>query len=52
MMIRELRWLSEKHKNDTIYTCQTNWSILCADVADRLEELLEYKEMYEDLCDL
>ena len=49
-MIRELRRLSEKHKGDRVDTFATNWSALCRDVADRLEELLEYKRMYEDLC--
>jgi hypothetical protein len=38
-MIRELRNLEEKHKNDIVYTGETNWSHLCRDVADRLEEM-------------
>lgn len=50
VMIRELRRLYEKHKNDRVDTFATNWSLLCFDVANRLEELLEYKHMYEDLC--
>ena len=50
VMINQLRRLSEKHKDDRIDTLETNWSALCRDVADRLEELLEYKSMYEDLC--
>lgn len=49
-MIRELRRLSEKHKDDRVDTFATNWSVLCSDVANRLEELLEYKYMYEELC--
>lgn len=49
-MIRELRRLSELHKDDRVDTFATNWSALCRDVADRLEELLKYKHMYEDLC--
>ena len=49
-MIRELRRLADKHKDDRVDTCATNWSVLCSDVANRLEELLEYKYMYEDLC--
>lgn len=48
-MIRELRRLCELHKNDKVSTCETNWSALCSDTADRLEELLEYKYMYESL---
>lgn len=49
-MIRQLRALAEKHRNDRVDTFATNWSCLCSDVANRLEELLEYKRMYEDLC--
>lgn len=49
-MIRELRRLYEIHKNDMVFTCEVNWATLCRDVADRLEELSEYKTMYEDLC--
>ena len=37
-MIRELRRLGDKHKNDFIGTCENNWSAMCYDVADRLEE--------------
>lgn len=39
MMITELRRLSQIHKNDRFLTFETNWSNLCSDVADRLEEL-------------
>lgn len=49
-MIRELRRLADEHKNDKVDTFATNWSVLCSDVANRLEELLEYKYMYESLC--
>ena len=49
-MIRELRRLYELHKDDRVDTFAINWSALCFDVANRLEELLEYKYMYEDLC--
>ena len=38
-MIKELRRLEEKHKDDFVPTCSTNWSLLCHDVANRLEEL-------------
>lgn len=37
--ITELRRLEEKHKNDDVPTFSTNWSLLCHDVANRLEEL-------------
>lgn len=39
-MIKELRCESEKHKNDTVFTGQTNISSLCTDVAGKLEENL------------
>lgn len=39
-MIAELRNLQEKHKDDFVGTGQTNWSSVCRDAADRLEELL------------
>lgn len=48
-MIRELKRLSEKHKGDRVDTGATNWSLLCRDVAYKLEELLEYKYIYQDL---
>ena len=37
-MIKELRRLEEKHKNDKVGTCENNWSAMCHDVANRLEE--------------
>ena len=37
-MIRELRRLAEKHKNDRVDTFETNWSAMCTDVANRLED--------------
>ena len=39
-MICELRRLEEAHKDDFVGTCETNWSLMCRDVANRLEELL------------
>jgi len=39
-MICELRRLEEIHKNDFVGTFETNWSLMCHDVANRLEELL------------
>ena len=44
VMIAELRHLEEKHKNDKVYTFDTNWSLLCYDVANRLEELVKELE--------
>jgi hypothetical protein len=40
LMIRELRRLEEKHKDDIVPTFSNNWSLMCHDVANRLEELL------------
>ena len=39
-MIYELRRLEEAHKDDFVGTGETNWSLMCHDVANRLEELL------------
>lgn len=54
-MIRELRCESEKHKNDTVYTGQTNISALCADVAGKLEvnlkALIKVNEGIDNLID-
>lgn len=44
-MIAELRHLEEKHRNDHVYTFDTNWSLLCHDVANRLEELIKELEV-------
>lgn len=45
-MIKELRRLEEKHKNDRVDTFENNWSAMCHDVADRLEEQqLEINEL-------
>ena len=43
-MIHELRRLAELHKDDPVYTGDTNWAALCRDVADRLEELTEVND--------
>ena len=37
-MIKELRRLEEKHKNDNVGFGENNWSAMCHDVAKRLEE--------------
>lgn len=38
-MIRELRNLQEKHKNDNVFPSETCWADVCKDAADRLEKL-------------
>jgi hypothetical protein len=43
-MICELRRLEEAHKDDFAGTGETNWSLMCYDVANRLEELLKAQE--------
>lgn len=40
-MIRELRGEAEKHKSDKVFTGQTNISVMCNDVADKIEENLK-----------
>lgn len=45
-MIKELRRLEEKHKNDNVGFGENNWSAMCHDVAKRLEEQqLEINEL-------
>lgn len=44
-MIAELRHLEEKHRNDHVFTFDTNWSLLCYDVANRIEELVKELEV-------
>lgn len=44
-MIEQLRVLHEQHRNDHVDTFDTNWSLVCWDVANRLEEL--YKKNKE-----
>ena len=48
-MIRELRRLEEKHKNDKVSTGANNWSRMCHDVANRLEELSNTQNFEEVL---
>lgn len=49
-MIKELRYEAVKHKDDKLFTGQTNISAMCADAADRLEEL--YKDLEETRFEL
>ena len=50
-MIRELRRLEEKHKNDRVDTFENNWSAMCHDVANRLEELSKHENNLTKLND-
>lgn len=54
-MIKELRRLAEKHKNDMVGTCEIKWSAMCNDVADRLEkqekEIVELKSKLDNQTD-
>lgn len=43
-MIRELRRLEEAHRDDFVGVGETNWTSMCHDVANRLEELLKAQE--------
>ncbi len=38
-MINELRHEAEIHKNDKLFTGETNISLMCSEVADKLENL-------------
>ena len=46
-MINQLKCEAEKHKNDSLFTGQTNITALCSDVIPKLEKLAEY-EITED----
>ncbi|MFA9464065.1 MAG: hypothetical protein ACERKN_07200 [Velocimicrobium sp.] len=48
-MINELRRLEEKHKNDKVFTGEINWSVMCHDVASKLEELSDTQHFEEVL---
>jgi hypothetical protein len=39
-MIRQLRIEAKKHEKDRVKTFETNISVMCYDVANRLEELV------------
>ena len=43
-MIRELKSVEEKHKNDAVYTGQLNIADMAHDVRLRLEELKPYED--------
>jgi hypothetical protein len=45
-MIQELRKLSNKYKDYRVDTFATDWSALCSDVANKLEELCKYKCLF------
>ena len=42
-MIRELRREVEKHKNDKLFTGETDITLMCTQVVNRLEELMKFK---------
>lgn len=42
-MITELNAVAEKHKNDKLFTFQTNITAMCRDVIPKLEQLAEYE---------
>lgn len=43
-MIRQLRYTAKKHENDKLYTFDTNISLMCTEVANRLEEIEKEKQ--------
>ena len=42
-MINQLKYEAEKHKNDSLFTGQSNITALCSDVIPKLEKLAEYE---------
>ena len=47
-MINQLKYEAEKHKNDSLFTGQTNITALCSDVIPKLEKLAEYEIAEEE----
>ena len=47
-MINQLKYEAEKHKNDSLFTGQTNITALCSDVIPKLEKLAEYETAEEE----
>jgi len=43
IMIRQLRYTAKKHENDKLHTFDTNISLMCTEVANRLEEIEKEK---------
>ena len=54
-MIKELRGEAERHKNDKVFTGQTNISVMCNDIADKMEEnlkaIIHLNEVIDELID-
>lgn len=44
VMIKQLRSTAKKHENDKLTTFDTNISLMCTEVANRLEELEKEKQ--------
>ena len=47
-MIRELRYLENEYKDRKYSTFETNWHLMCHDVANRLEELNNELKKYKN----
>ena len=47
-IINQLKYEAEKHKNDSLFTGQTNITALCNDVIPKLEKLAEYETAEEE----
>ena len=47
-MIREVKYVAEKHKNDRKFTGQTVISDMCNDIIPKLEKLAEYETAEEE----
>lgn len=47
-MINQLKYEAEKHKNDSLFTGQTNITALCSDVIPKLDKLAAYETAEEE----
>lgn len=43
-LIRQLKYESDKHRNDKLFTFQTNITAMCNDIIPKLEKLKEYED--------
>lgn len=47
-MINQLKYEAEKHKNDSLFTGQTNITALCRDLIPKMKELKRYEDLEQD----
>lgn len=48
VIIRQLEYEADKHKNDRLFTGQTNITALCRDLIPKMKELKRYEDLEQD----